>query len=401
MPLPERSHIKNQWISNKNKIYLNWGAAERIREDVVKLENKFRSIQHSYEDDPKGSMNTLRTAVELSRSKLALLLNVPHSDHIIFTTGSEESLKTVFFAHAIVPWDSQVVATDCEFYGVYSKILPPRYQPRIANIWSAQSKSEIIDTVSAEITPLTRLLLLSHVCYNSGMCLPIREITEKCKSINPSLLVLVDGAQAVGQVPVDVNELGCDFYAGDGHKWLLGPDQTGFLYVRKPDHMKTIARDLSSIFSVCPELNHDKGSRSGAIAFELAALGESIDPLLESNVLAKIYSEGALLADRFRKRVSTLLSDTFILTKVPHDLKSNIVCLGFTNKSNSINHLETVHEKLLQRGIHCAAIKRVPPELVDFIHIPPLLRFCFHYWNTAEEVDTTIDTLSEIAEFLR
>lgn len=402
MLLPGRNDIQNQWISKNSKIYLNWAAAERIRKDVVEAENKFRSLQQSYEDDPKGCMNSLRVAVELARSKLSLLLNSSHSNHIIFTTGSEESLKTIFFAHALVPWGSQVVATDCEFYGVYSKIMPPRYQLRVAEIWSAGSKPEIVNSIAAQVTTATRLLLLSHVCYNSGLRLPVREIINRCKAINPSLLVLVDGAQAVGQVSVNVSQLGCDFYAGDAHKWLLGPDQAGFLYVRDANHLQTLARDLSSIFSVCPELNHDKGSRSGAVAFELAALSETIDAFLENDYLSEICRHGALLAERFRDGVIKHLTGSFaVAPQIPQELKTNIVCLKSMIKSDPMAHIDNVHDELLQRGIHCAAIKCLPKEFENSIRIPPLLRFCFHYRNTAEEVDFTIKALSEINEFCR
>ena len=82
--------------------------------------------------------------------------------------------------------------------------------------------------------------------------------------------------------------------------------------------------------------------------------------------------------------------------QVTDELLSNIVCLIPTDQNRT--RIEFVHDELLKRGIHCAAIKRTPQGLIDQIRIPPLLRFCFHYWNTAEEVDFTIKTLSEIAE---
>ena len=81
------------WKSEKNKIYLNWCGAERIREDVLVIENRYRKWQQLYEDDPKGSIRVLSEAIDNSRNTITELLGNTDPRHIIFTTGSEESLK--------------------------------------------------------------------------------------------------------------------------------------------------------------------------------------------------------------------------------------------------------------------------------------------------------------------
>ena len=79
------------------------------------------------------------------------------------------------------------------------------------------------------ITPRTKLLCLSHVSTRTGFVLPSREVADTAHK--RGVPVLLDGAHAVGLIPVNVKELGCDFYSGCGHKWLLAPQGTGFLYV--------------------------------------------------------------------------------------------------------------------------------------------------------------------------
>src|SRR5690606_7557799 len=81
------------------------------------------------------------------------------------------------------------------------------------------------------LTPRTRLIFVSHVSYKSGALLPLDEWVALAKQ--RGILIGADGAQAVGQLPVDLRTLGVDFYALPGQKWLLGPDGTGALYVRK------------------------------------------------------------------------------------------------------------------------------------------------------------------------
>ena len=78
--------------------------------------------------------------------------------------------------------------------------------------------------------PRTRLIATSHVSSETGARVPVREIAAWARE--RGILTLVDGAQAVGAVPVDVGQIGSDFYAGNGHKWLCGPTGTGFLWGR-------------------------------------------------------------------------------------------------------------------------------------------------------------------------
>ena len=81
------------------------------------------------------------------------------------------------------------------------------------------------------IGPRTRIVSISHVSTKSGFLLPVAEVTEFVHS--RGVPIVLDGAHAAGLVPVDVNEIGCDYYSGCGHKWLMAPQGTGFLYVSK------------------------------------------------------------------------------------------------------------------------------------------------------------------------
>ena len=83
--------------------------------------------------------------------------------------------------------------------------------------------SEVADAAG----PRTRLIAVSHVSWMRGSVAPVRELMAT------GVPVLLDGAQGLGAIPVDVRALGCDFYAAAGQKWLCGPDATGVLYVRR------------------------------------------------------------------------------------------------------------------------------------------------------------------------
>lgn len=91
-------------------------------------------------------------------------------------------------------------------------------------------REETLRAMAAAIRPGTRLVVLSHVTWGTGAILPLAEISELAH--RAGALVLVDGAQSVGSIPVDMHAGGADFYAFSGQKWLCGPEGTGGVYVR-------------------------------------------------------------------------------------------------------------------------------------------------------------------------
>ncbi len=94
----------------------------------------------------------------------------------------------------------------------------------------------IVDRFESAITKQTRVISVSHVITSTGLRMPVREIVGLAKTRN--VLSIIDGAQAVGNVEVNVKAIGCDAYAAPGHKWLLAPKGTGFLYINKESQSK-------------------------------------------------------------------------------------------------------------------------------------------------------------------
>ena len=129
----------------------------------------------------------------------------------------------------------EILTTDEEHQGVYAPLamLRERYGCRI--------RIAPFDELAAAVTEETRLIACSHVSWLTGRVID----TEALKATGVPFLL--DGAQALGAIPVDVRELGCDFYAASGQKWLCGPDRSGCLYVR-PDRIEDLSPPLTSNF---------------------------------------------------------------------------------------------------------------------------------------------------------
>ena len=170
-----------------------------------------------------------------------------------------------------------VVTTDVEHYGLLGPLAASGAKLSIARIRD-KPPSEALDAIAALVRPTTRLIALSHVAWSTGHVLPVAELAAL------GVPVLVDGAQSAGAIPVDVNELGCDFYTVSGQKWLLGPDATGGLFVRDRQ-VDDLVLTIPSYFG---RTDHDEGGvpvhGPGATRFDpgavplpsLAGLAESV-----------------------------------------------------------------------------------------------------------------------------
>lgn len=164
----------------------------------------------------------LRAARSAVRAELAALIGATEGE-VALTRSTTEGCNVVVAGLGLEPGD-EVVTTDMEHYGLLGALGASPATVRVANLLDAPP-AEASARVAAEVGPRTRLIALSHVSWFTGEVLPAAEIA----TIGPP--VLLDGAQSVGAVPVEVGELGCAFLAFPGQKWLIGPDGTGGLYV--------------------------------------------------------------------------------------------------------------------------------------------------------------------------
>jgi L-cysteine/cystine lyase len=162
------------------------------------------------------------------------------SDSLALTTSTTEGCDVVLSGLQVGPED-EVVTTDLEHPGLLGALHVSPAQVRVARLQDRPA-SEALAAIEAELSARTRLVALSHVAWTTGAVLPVAELAGR------SFRLLVDGAQSVGAIPVDVRSLGCDFYTVSGQKWLLGPDTTGALYVR-PDRVEELALTAPSYLS--------------------------------------------------------------------------------------------------------------------------------------------------------
>jgi len=159
--------------------------------------------------------------------------------------------------------------------------------------------------IAEHVRERTRLVVCSHVSWVSGAVADVPALTAT------RVPLLLDGAQALGAIPIDVNALGCDWYAAAGQKWLCGPDQTGTLYVR-PQRMEETALSWPSYLSLAdPARPLALETHASAARYDMGVSGPALEWAIAAlAVLAEtgwewIFERSASLADQ----LATLLAD--------------------------------------------------------------------------------------------
>jgi cysteine desulfurase family protein len=173
--------------------------------------------------------NNASRLVSQTRTKIAGLINAPNPKNISFCYSGTDSLCTAIFGF-LKPGD-HVIATAAEHTSVLRPLnqLELEKKTSVSLVGLSDSNSNLADQVGRLITKDTKLVCVNHASNVTGEIAPIEEISQLCDQRNVRLLI--DAAQTIGHLPIDVQSCPCDFLCAPGHKALLAPLGTGILYV--------------------------------------------------------------------------------------------------------------------------------------------------------------------------
>ena len=212
-------------------VHLQTGGVGAMPRTVLEA---MRAAELEVEADPaRETYGPGMSHLEKVRAKAAALVNADSADDIVLTTSATQGMFLIAqglnFTHG-----DHVLTTDHEHPGgrLGWDWAARRYHIEIDAIPIAPDETDgqaIVERFADRILPRTRVISISHVLFTTGVQLPVAELCalgreHGCK-------VIVDGAQGPGAMPIDVKALGCHAYASSGHKWLMGPKGTGFLYI--------------------------------------------------------------------------------------------------------------------------------------------------------------------------
>jgi len=175
-----------------------------------------------------SAFDSRRELRERLRDRMAALLQVP-AENVALTGSTTDGCHVVFSGLGLGP-DDEVVTTDAEHFGLLGTLRSRGVALRTAPVLG-RPPADTVRAILEAVTARTRLVALSHVLWLNGQVLPIGEIRRET-----GLPLLVDGAQSVGAMSVQVSE--ADYYTVSGQKWLCGPELTGALYVADPERLR-------------------------------------------------------------------------------------------------------------------------------------------------------------------
>ena len=229
----DQQAIRSQIPATGNVVYMNTGWSGPSPTSVVEAIS--RRLQEESDLGPASPsvLASGRGMRQELRESLAAFLNVS-TEELTLTQNTTEGQNLVINGLAWQQGDEVItfnlehnsVLAPCYYlerrHGTVTKVLP---------LDPDEDHDSIVSKVEAAITPRTKLLFMSHVQFKSGLRMPAERLREVTRQ--HGVLMLLDGAQGAGHVQLDLHALGCDFYAMPGHKWMLGPDGTGALYIRR------------------------------------------------------------------------------------------------------------------------------------------------------------------------
>jgi L-cysteine/cystine lyase len=236
------------------------------------------------------------------------------------------------------------------------------------------------EKIEASLTPRTRLVALSHVDWTNGEVLPLGEICAVARE--REVLTLVDGAQSVGNIAVDVPATGADMYAFTGHKWVLGPEGIGAFYVRPGLPVYSPNVGLMSLPDPADfDIGGGYGLRSDARRFEASTMS----PALAGGLAAAadtVYERGGAWFEEIRHRADVLIDLLSQLPRVtirsPRPAQSGLVSFKVEGVA-----AEDAVERLLEQGF-----------ILRYLPAPnPYVRASTHLFNTEEELEALAKTV--------
>lgn len=390
--------ILHQQINGHPLVYLDNAATSQKPRQVIDAVSDY--YLHDNANIHRGVHKLSQRATDLyegARSKVRQFINAASDKEIIFTRGATEAINLVAQSfvrpmlkagdeilishlehHAnIVPW--QIL---CEQTGAVLKVIP-----------MTQSGELDLTDFDAMLTPKTKLLAVGQVSNALGTVNPVKQMIAKAKAKH--IPVLIDGAQAVPHMVVDVQDLDCDFYVFSGHK-MFAPTGIGALYGREalleamPPYQGGGDMILSVSFdkTIYNELPYKFEAGTPHIA-GVVGLGAAIDYMWQVGIESIAAQEHHLLELATAKIQA--LGGVEIIGTAPE--KAAVV--SFMIDGVHPHDVGTVFDQLgiaIRTGHHCAQ------PVMEFYDIPATARASFAFYNTEEEVDALVDAIKQTQE---
>ena len=342
-------------------------------------------------------------AFEVTRDKVAKFLNIQNREEIVFVKGTTEAINLVAYAWGRdnVQKGDVVITTEYEHH---SNIVPWQLltQDRGAELKyididdNGELMLEQLDEYLA--TGKVKLVAISHVSNVLGTITDVQKVIKKCK--NAGAKILVDGAQAVPHMKVDITNLGCDFYAFSAHK-MLGPTGVGVLWARKEllENMRPfqgggdMIREVHKYETTWNDLPYKFEAGTPNVA-DVICFSAAIDYLVNIGI-DNVRNHEIELTKYALEKMSKVKGLTIYGPKDPQKA-SGVISFNFNDVHP--HDVATIIDKngvAIRSGHHCAQV------LMEKLNVAATNRASFYIYTTKDEVDVLIDSLEQVAKVFK
>ena len=373
------AEVRKSFPLTKDRVYLNNGTFGPAPYPVLEALNKSLSEINTSGEYGNSDQERIKLAdfLGIKPTELSLTHNTTEGINILvwglpLQAGDEVILTKHEHAGNALPWLNRA-----KLHGIALKTFEP-----------SDSQEKNLDLIKSLVTSKTRVIASPHVTCTTGLVFPIKEISEFARSKN--IYTAIDGAHGAGSFDLNLKELGCDFYAGCYHKWMLGPSGTGFLFVKEEllEELQAIqigghtdsGWDMSQnppFFKGYVDSAHryDYGTQSKSLFVGVAAATDFHQKIGKAKVESRIRE----LNEYLYQGLTELKDKIEILT--PSEPQSRISLVSFRPKSLGYQELGN---KLSEAGFR---IRQVPEGGVNAIRVST------HIYNSKQEIDDLLDGL--------
>ncbi len=396
--------LKRTVRQNKRLVYLdNASTTQKPNQVIDAINNYYKNHNANIHRAVYQLAEEATEAYESVRDKIAKFINISKREEIIFVRGTTEAINLVAYAwgrHNIKEGDI-IVTTEYEHHSniVPWQLLVQEKGAKLQYINIDDNGELILDDLDKYLaTGKVKLVAFSLMSNVLGTISDASKIISKCKQAG--VLTLVDGAQAVPHLKVDIEKLGCDFFAFSGHK-MLAPTGIGVLWVRKEVLEKMnpfhgggdMIREVHKYETTWNDLPYKFEAGTPNIA-DVVGLGAAID-YLEKIGMDKIREHEIELTqyalDKFSKIKGIKIYGTKDISK-----RGGVISFNFADiHPHDLAQIIDEEGIAVRSGHHCAQV------LMERLNVAATTRASFYIYNTKEDIDSLINSLEKAARIFK
>ena len=390
--------VLHQTVNGKPLVYLDNGASSQVPQVVI--DRGIFYIEQEHSNIHRGVhylSQRATTAYEGAREKVKRFINARESRECIFVRGATEGINLVMhgYGRKFIGEGDEIIISAMEHHAniVPWQMLCEEKGARLRVIPMNDAGELILEEYDALLNTKTRLVAVTHVSNALGTINPIKEMIVQAHKYG--VPVLIDGAQIAPHMPVDVQDLDCDFYAFSGHK-MYAPTGSGIVYGKAEllekmnpfqgggDMIKTVTFEKTTY----AELPNKMEAGTPAIASQIG-LGAAID------YLDSIGREQAAAWENELLRYATERVAAIEGVRIIGTAKNKASVLSFVIDGIHPHDIGTI---LDQEGIAVRAGHHCAQPVMQRFNVPATARASFAFYNTKQEIDVLAQTIEKVIE---